>query len=245
MLPSVATILARLVSVPRATGASLEPKTRGAHAHLGRRLLAREIDDGEADPGKSWRPLASRSVDLPMPGSPPTRTAEPGTRPPPSTRSNSAMPVGSRGASCRCRRPASRRAASRAFAAFDGDERGRAGRRAVSSMMRIPLAARGAFAGPAGGLPRRRPGRRRLARCFGHGRDLAADIAPEGARAEIGEHLVVDGAGVMGQGLRGTLGPDQLDPGAAPGDASGTSVTSTVIRSIETRPRIGAACAPR
>src|ERR1700760_158284 len=28
-------------------------------------------------------------VDLPMPGSPPTSVAEPGTRPPPSTRSNS------------------------------------------------------------------------------------------------------------------------------------------------------------
>src|SRR5262245_20480697 len=34
-----------------------------------------------------------------MPGSPPTTTAEPGTRPPPRTRSNSAMPVGRRGAS--------------------------------------------------------------------------------------------------------------------------------------------------
>src|SRR5580693_1414587 len=32
-----------------------------------------------------------------MPGSPPTRTAEPGTRPPPSTRSSSAMPVLARG----------------------------------------------------------------------------------------------------------------------------------------------------
>ena len=31
-----------------------------------------------------------------MPGSPPTKTAEPGTKPPPSTLSNSAMPVGSR-----------------------------------------------------------------------------------------------------------------------------------------------------
>src|SRR5580704_16655357 len=35
-------------------------------------------------------------VDLPMPGSPPTRRAEPGTSPPPVTRSNSAMPVGRR-----------------------------------------------------------------------------------------------------------------------------------------------------
>src|SRR5690242_14515471 len=35
-------------------------------------------------------------VDLPMPGSPPTNSAEPGTKPPPVTRSNSAMPVGRR-----------------------------------------------------------------------------------------------------------------------------------------------------
>src|SRR5262249_43790611 len=42
---------------------------------------------------------SSRSVDLPMPGSPPTSTAEPGTRPPPSTRSSSAMPVTSLDAS--------------------------------------------------------------------------------------------------------------------------------------------------
>src|SRR4051812_27230270 len=35
-------------------------------------------------------------VDLPMPGSPPTNSAEPGTSPPPVTRSNSPMPVGRR-----------------------------------------------------------------------------------------------------------------------------------------------------
>src|SRR5439155_23077167 len=33
------------------------------------------------------------SVDLPMPGSPPTRTTEPGTMPPPRTKSNSTRPV--------------------------------------------------------------------------------------------------------------------------------------------------------
>src|SRR5205085_648617 len=37
---------------------------------------------------------AIRSVDLPTPGSPASRTTDPGTRPPPSTRSSSAMPVG-------------------------------------------------------------------------------------------------------------------------------------------------------
>src|SRR6267142_6500485 len=39
------------------------------------------------------------SVDLPMPGSPPTRSTEPRTKPPPVTRSSSAMPEGRRGAS--------------------------------------------------------------------------------------------------------------------------------------------------
>src|ERR1700744_1152763 len=36
-------------------------------------------------------------VDLPIPGSPPTSRAEPGTRPPPQTRSNSLIPVARRG----------------------------------------------------------------------------------------------------------------------------------------------------
>ncbi len=38
----------------------------------------------------------SRSVDLPMPGSPPTRPTDPVVSPPPRTRSSSAMPVDSR-----------------------------------------------------------------------------------------------------------------------------------------------------
>ena len=33
------------------------------------------------------------SVDLPMPGDPPINTSDPGTKPPPSTRSSSPMPV--------------------------------------------------------------------------------------------------------------------------------------------------------
>ncbi len=37
------------------------------------------------------------SVDLPMPGEPPSSTSEPGTMPPPRTRSNSLMPVSIRG----------------------------------------------------------------------------------------------------------------------------------------------------
>src|SRR5687768_8545853 len=38
----------------------------------------------------------SRSVDLPMPGSPPMRMSEPGTMPPPSTKSNSSRSVAQR-----------------------------------------------------------------------------------------------------------------------------------------------------
>src|SRR5205807_4018521 len=41
-----------------------------------------------------------RSVDLPTPGSPPTRITEPGTMPPPSTRSHSCNGVVRRGRSC-------------------------------------------------------------------------------------------------------------------------------------------------
>src|SRR3954447_6447152 len=40
----------------------------------------------------------SSRVDLPIPGSPPTSNAEPGTMPPPQTRSYSAMPLIRRGA---------------------------------------------------------------------------------------------------------------------------------------------------
>jgi hypothetical protein len=43
----------------------------------------------------SW----SNSVDLPIPGSPPNNTIEPGTNPPPRTRSTSGMPQVSRWAS--------------------------------------------------------------------------------------------------------------------------------------------------
>src|SRR5215218_3900594 len=54
-----------------------------------------------ADPPRSFTRAAtcSRIVDLPIPGSPPTSTMDPGTIPPPSTKSNSSMPVLSRCAS--------------------------------------------------------------------------------------------------------------------------------------------------
>ena len=47
-------------------------------------------------PAATLSSTCSRSVDLPMPGSPPTSTSEPGTMPPPSTRSSSSMPLENR-----------------------------------------------------------------------------------------------------------------------------------------------------
>ena len=59
-------------------------------------------------PASAWLPAPdlparaavtwSSNVDLPMPGSPPISTAEPGTRPPPVARSNSSMRVRRRSA---------------------------------------------------------------------------------------------------------------------------------------------------
>ena len=73
-----------------------QPQPAGADPDLGRGLLARGIEDGARPrPAAAWR----SSVDLPIPGSPPTRTREPGTSPPPRTRSSSAMPVARRGTS--------------------------------------------------------------------------------------------------------------------------------------------------
>ena len=63
---------------PGPGGATPRP-TRRARAHRPRATAAR-----------TW----VSSVDLPMPGSPPSSVTDPGTRPPPSTRSSSATPVG-------------------------------------------------------------------------------------------------------------------------------------------------------
>src|SRR3954471_10356120 len=51
-------------------------------------------------PARASRLVAcAKSVDLPLPGSPPTNSTEPRTKPPPVTRSSSAIPEGRRGAS--------------------------------------------------------------------------------------------------------------------------------------------------
>ena len=77
------------------SGAAPEPVR--AKPDLGRRLLAGDQDDLAAR--DMSRSAISRSVDLPIPGSPLTRTSEAGTRPPPRTRSSSGTPVGRRSAS--------------------------------------------------------------------------------------------------------------------------------------------------
>src|SRR6478735_1539903 len=69
-------------------------------------------------------------VDLPIPGSPPTRITEPRTNPPPVTRSNSAIPEGSLGASCAS--PA--RGSSAKRRPLPGLRPGPAGRSAPSSL---------------------------------------------------------------------------------------------------------------
>ena len=64
----------------------------GPHPDLGGRLLAADVEDVLAAAG-GGAATSSSSVDLPIPGSPATRTTEPGTRPPPRTRSSSPTPV--------------------------------------------------------------------------------------------------------------------------------------------------------
>ncbi len=61
---------------------------------------------GAGSDASAW----STRVLLPIPGSPPISTSEPGTSPPPSTRSSSPMPVGRR--SCAASRSSARRGAS-------------------------------------------------------------------------------------------------------------------------------------
>ena len=84
------------------------------------------------------------SVDLPIPGEPPSSTSDPGTRPPPRTMSSSPMAVLSRGARSAL---TSRRGTGRAHGPADA----RRARRAAGSTLldqRVPLAARRALAVP-------------------------------------------------------------------------------------------------
>ena len=112
-----------------------------------------------AVPPEAWlRPAAawSRSVDLPIPGSPPTSTSDPGTSPPPRTRSSSAMPrlLRGRSASAMPARPAG----SLAAGARDAGERPLRPRRLAHDGLDqgVPAIAGAALAFPAEeGLPAR------------------------------------------------------------------------------------------
>ena len=74
----------------------------GAAADLRRRLLAGDVEDLVAGRAAMLASAMPASVLLPIPGAPPSRTSEPGTRPPPSTRSSSAIPVPSRAERSAC-----------------------------------------------------------------------------------------------------------------------------------------------
>ena len=75
-----------------------QPEPHRAPGDLRQRFLAGDVQAGQASAPSAPRACSS-SVDLPMPGSPPTSTTAPSTRPPPSTRSNSPMPVDTRASS--------------------------------------------------------------------------------------------------------------------------------------------------
>ena len=88
---SVARTVSRSVSA--STGTSSAPPVAGVSRSARRRICAA---DSSPETYSVRRPAAARlpsamfvSVDLPIPGEPPSSTSEPGTRPPPSTRSSS------------------------------------------------------------------------------------------------------------------------------------------------------------
>ena len=66
-------------------------------SRLARSFICRGLSSPETyrtrKSSSSVRHICSSTVDLPIPGSPQTRIAAPGTMPPPSTRSSSSMPV--------------------------------------------------------------------------------------------------------------------------------------------------------
>ena len=149
---------------PVAPAAPAKAEPLGAQPHLLHRLLAGDVDARGGRRARAPPAACSSSVDLPMPGSPPTSSTEPRTKPPPVTRSSSAMPEAVRGASSALagQRMQRERAGPCAWAAGSGSRRvgaGRFPRRWCSTRRRIRTC-------PASGhRPRRSSGRRRT----GHG----------------------------------------------------------------------------
>ena len=136
-----------------------KPQPIGAQAKPGRsppRRRCRRPQCRARLPPAMAAQTCSSNVDLPMPGSPPIRRAEPRTSPPPVTRSNSAMPV--------LRRMASIGAGAVHVHQFDLPAAlgGQALRRRVRARLlddRVPSAAGLAPAAPLATSPRRRTGR--------------------------------------------------------------------------------------
>ncbi len=71
------------------------PETFGPESNLLSRLLSRDEQDRRAGLSPSSGEPAATSVDFPTPGSPARRVSDPGTNPPPSTRSSSLHPSSS------------------------------------------------------------------------------------------------------------------------------------------------------
>ena len=92
-------ITPRLVSVTSNSPPGISPCS-SLSRRMARILICRSDSSPETYSTKPVRAISSatcnKSVLLPMPGSPPTRTIEPGTIPPPNTRANSPMESGQR-----------------------------------------------------------------------------------------------------------------------------------------------------
>ena len=167
----------------------------------------------------------SRSVDLPMPGSPETRTRLAGTSPPPRTRSSSATPVGIRSAS------EASTSTSRSSGRPAGSGAAHAGRRGERALLdqRPPLPARGTAAEP---LPGRVPA---LGACvlegrLRHGRpSLGRRSDAEAARLRAGSVSIT---------RRGSWPSRPRTPRLSGCPASGARRASRAARTC--RPRAGA-----
>ncbi len=93
---SVAMMSRRFIAAARSTGACSKPSRR-ARRRTWSTDSSPETYAHFAPFKASCAAACSSSVDLPIPGSPPTSSTEPATSPPPLTRSNSPMPVARRG----------------------------------------------------------------------------------------------------------------------------------------------------
>ena len=169
-------------------------------------------------PAAAWR----RSVDLPIPGSPPTSTSEPGTSPPPRTRSNSSMPRRRRGRSKSAmdaspvgtgpgrRRHARRRARSATV-------RGRPSRPGCSTGRRPGIAL------PSAGTTPRRTGRRSGSSAAP---SLGRRVGGAGHRASTG---VRGSARWMSRPASGSLSTMIVEPGSYDPSRSCSARTSSIM----------------